>query len=176
MSMLLLALAAAWCVPAWAALPDLPAPQASDKRELERAFASFLREAARSEQARRDARGNPLMAAASGARAGASRPSLTVPLGDSRLSLARDAFALSTPDSRFRIGGGAMDDAPIGRVEYSRLITDRFALGASMQVGQYQRELIGPRSRERKTAGFGPPFFCVFNPDSRNAVTSSLRR
>ncbi|ALX82124.1 hypothetical protein APT56_02475 [Achromobacter denitrificans] len=143
--MLLLALFAVWCMPApaRAGLPDLPAPQATDKRELERAFASFLREAARTEQARRDARANPLMAAGTGPRAGAFTPSLTVPMGDSRLSLGRDSFALSTPDSRFRIGGGAMDDAPIGRVEYSRLITDRFALGASMQVGEFQRELIG---------------------------------
>ncbi|WP_157809370.1 hypothetical protein [Achromobacter ruhlandii] len=124
-------------------LPDLPASQAGDKRELERAFASFLQESARAEQARRDARGNPMMAAATGTRMGASNPNLTVPVGDGTVSLGRDSFALSTPDSRFRVGGGAMDNAPIGRIEYARLITDRFSLGASMQLGEYQRELIG---------------------------------
>ena len=146
MRALLLALAAAFASPTpakAAGLPDLPAPQAGDKRELERAFASFLQESARAEQARRDARGNPMMAAASDTRMGASNANLTVPVGDGTLSLGRDSFALSTPDSRFRVGGGAMDNAPIGRIEYSRLITDRFALGASMQLGEYQRELIG---------------------------------
>lgn len=142
----LLALAAAFALTTPAAaggLPDLPAPQAGDKRELERAFAAFLQESARAEQARRDARGNPMMAAATGTRMGASNPNLTVPVGDGTVSLGRDSFALSTPDSRFRVGGGAMDNAPIGRIEYARLITDRFALGASMQLGEYQRELIG---------------------------------
>lgn len=146
MRALLLALAAAFASPTparAAGLPDLPAPQAGDKRELERAFASFLQDSARAEQARRDARGNPMMAAASDTRMGASNANLTVPVGDGTLSLGRDSFALSTPDSRFRVGGGAMDNAPIGRIEYSRLITDRFALGASVQLGEYQRELIG---------------------------------
>lgn len=146
MRALLLALAAAFASPTparAAGLPDLPAPQAGDKRELERAFASFLQDSARAEQARRDARGNPMMAAASDTRMGASNANLTVPVGDGTLALGRDSFALSTPDSRFRVGGGAMDNAPIGRIEYSRLITDRFALGASVQLGEYQRELIG---------------------------------
>ncbi|CUJ48570.1 Uncharacterised protein [Achromobacter ruhlandii] len=122
--------------------PDLPAPQADHKGALERAFATFLRGAAKADQARRDARSQPLLAAAAPAHA-SSTPNLTMPLGDGSLSLGRDSFALSTPDSRFRVGAGAMDSAPIGRIEYATLITDRFALGASMQLGEYQRELIG---------------------------------
>lgn len=124
-----------------AGLPDLPAPQSGNHREIERAFASFVQEAAKADQARRDARDNSLMAAATPRGAGMS--GMTVPMGEGSLSLARDSFALSTPDSRFRIGGGAMDDAPISRIEYSTLVTDRFALGASVQLGAWQRELIG---------------------------------
>lgn len=122
--------------------PDLPAPQAGRHAEFERAVATFLREAAKAEQARRDARGGPLLAAAT-PRQASSTPSLTVPMGEGSLSLGRDSFALSTPDSRFRVGAGAMDSAPIGRVEFATLVTDRFALGASMQLGEYQRELVG---------------------------------
>ncbi|WP_241121512.1 hypothetical protein [Achromobacter xylosoxidans] len=143
---LLLALVAAFAPPEpakAAGLPDLPAPQAGDKRELERAFASFLQQSARIEQARRDGHGHSMMAAAADTRMSASTANLALPVGDGTLSLGRDAFALSTPDSRFRVGGGAMDNAPIGRIEYSRLINDRFALGASVQLGAYQRELIG---------------------------------
>lgn len=128
-------------------LPDLPAREQVGADGVLRAVATQLQQSAKREAAQRAQRNNPsafvdAQTAQLISQNNSMMPSMAVPLGNASVSLSKDTLAVSTPDSRLRLGAGSANNGVASRLEYAKLLNERYALGLGVQLGKHQSEFL----------------------------------